>query len=336
MTQDAGEAGTPSAGDPMRVEQRALWIGAWSGLGLGGLGFAFAFLTGSEAILLDGIFSVVGFGVALATIRVSQLLHRPPDQRFQFGFAAFEPLVNLGKGLILGFVGLYAGLGALTTLLAGGSSVAAGLAAVYAAVAAVGCFAVAALLRRAAKKTDSPLLAVDVRTWIIDGALSSGVGLSFLATWLIQGGAWAWVVPYVDPALVLVLSLIVLPVPVATVREGFHQLMGGAPERDLQQRVRALLAEEFAYLEDVQPRLRMLKLGRLVHVQLYLIVPSGIEIKSVTLLDQVRNRIFQALSAEFPHLSLDVVFTGEGAWPLRSVGVGDDEPLGAAEGVSPE
>lgn len=309
-----------SSAERARIEQRALWIGAWSGLAMGGLGFLFAVLTGSDAILFDGIFSIVGFVVALATIRVSQLIASPADDRFQFGFATFEPLVTLGKAVIVGLVAVFALVSSINAILHGGREVAAGFAALYATIAAGGCFAVAALLKGAARRTGSVLLDVDVRTWTIDGALSGALAVAFGVIFLIRDTGLGWLVPYVDPGLVAALAIAIAPVPVRIAREGFAELMGGAPEPRMQDEVRALLASDFAELSDLVPRIRMLKAGRLVYVQVYLIVPAHVEIGRVALLDEVRERIHAALSAELPDLALDVIFTGDGRWLGTSVG----------------
>jgi cation diffusion facilitator family transporter len=293
-----------------RVEQRALWIGAWSGLAMGGLGLGFGLLTRSEAIMLDGLFSVVGFAIALATIRVSQMVQQPASPGYQFGFSGYEPLINLTKGLVIGFVALFALVSSVDAIRHGGREVQAGWATIYAVVAAGGCAAVAAMLRAAARRSGSPLLQVDVKNWIVDGLLSAAVAVAFLAAFLLRDSGLAWLVPYADPGLVVLLVLLIAPMPVRTAWMGFRELMGGAPEPGVQQRVHDLLAGEFAELADVKPWVRMLKAGRLIYVQIYLLVPDEVEIGSVALLDQVRGRIYEALKPAFPDLSLDVLFTG--------------------------
>lgn len=310
-----------------RIEQRALWIGAWSGLAMGGLGLGFGLLTRSEAIMLDGLFSVVGFAIALATIRVSQMVQQPASPAYQFGFSSYEPLINLIKGVVIGFVALFALVSSVDAIRHGGREVQAGWATIYALIAASGCAGVAAVLRAAARRSASPLLEVDVRNWIVDGLLSAGVGVAFLVAFLLRDTGLAWIVPYADPGLVLVLVLLISPMPVRTAWMGFRELMGGAPEPEIQQKVHDLLAGEFAELADVKPWVRMLKAGRLIYVQIYLIVPEDVEIGSVELLDQVRSSIYAALRPEFPDLSLDVVFTGgHERWLRASIASGPPRP----------
>ena len=79
----------------------------------------------------------------------------------------------------------------------------------------------------------------------------------------------------------------------------------------------------------------MLQAGRVVYVQVYLIVPAQVDIGHVTLLDEVRERIDHALSSRFPDLTLDVVFTGDGRWLQRSIG-GSVSEAAAAEATPAE
>ena len=100
-------------------------------------GIGFAWLTHSQAILFDGVFSLVGFGVGLMALRVATLVRQPDDEQFQFGYAAFEPTMNAFKGLLTLAVCVFAVASAVTALFAGGRPLQAGYAVVYATVAAV-------------------------------------------------------------------------------------------------------------------------------------------------------------------------------------------------------
>ena len=96
-----------------QLECKALILSVIGALFMSLLGIGFSLLTGSAAILLDGKLSLVGFDIGLLAIRISTLVQRPDDEHFQFGYASFEPLFNLGKGVINVFVGIYAGLDAM-------------------------------------------------------------------------------------------------------------------------------------------------------------------------------------------------------------------------------
>ena len=142
----AAEEAEMTANDPAemeRSERRGLLLSVYGALFMGALGIGFALLTGSQAVLLDGLFSLIGFAVSLVAMRVATLVRRPDDERFHFGYAAYEPMLNLSKGLLMLLVSLFAAAAAVVAILAGGREVRGGIAVIYALIAAAGCFVIA-------------------------------------------------------------------------------------------------------------------------------------------------------------------------------------------------
>ena len=67
------------------VENRALKLSVAGTLFMALLGFSFALITGSGAILLDGIYSLVTFAMSLLTLKVAELVRRPDDDHLPVG-----------------------------------------------------------------------------------------------------------------------------------------------------------------------------------------------------------------------------------------------------------
>lgn len=84
-----------------KIEQFALKLSIVGTLFMAILGFSFAYLSRSEAVMLDGVFSLVAFTMSLLTLYVSRLVIKPDDDLFHFGYARFEPLLNVCKSLII-------------------------------------------------------------------------------------------------------------------------------------------------------------------------------------------------------------------------------------------
>lgn len=139
-------------------------------------------------------------------------------------------MLNLVKGLLIAFVTLSAFLSAIDLIGAGGREIQGPLAVVYALIAAVGCLLIAAVQIRLAKKTESPLLKVDSKNWLIDGAISGGVAVAFLIVVLLGDGPLAPFSPYADPAIVVLLSVLSIPIPLRIIRTNWKQLLGRAPD----------------------------------------------------------------------------------------------------------
>jgi cation diffusion facilitator family transporter len=309
--------------DTTDLERRGLRLSVIGALGMAALGFGFSAATGSAAVFLDGVFSLIGFAVGLVALRVATLVRRPDDESFHFGYAAYEPMLNLCKGLLIAFVSLIAAIAALDTILRGGREIAGPLAVVYAVLAALGCLAVSLVLRRLARRTVSPLLEVDARNWLIDAALSGAVAVAFVLVVLLEGGPLDRYVPFADPAVVLLLALLTAPIPIQIIRSNWDQLLGRAPKREIQDEAHRRVARGLEGTSDIAPRLRILETGRTFYVQVYLVLEAAHATTSLDELDRIRERVWESVTEGQPDIGVDVVFTLDPRWVNRSTGTGE-------------
>jgi cation diffusion facilitator family transporter len=297
----------------MKNEKRALKLSAWAYLGMALLGIGFATLTRSDAILLSGFFSLIAFVMGLLTLKVSDLVQQPTDERFHFGYAFFEPLLNSIKGLFILAVCGISLASAADAMLHGGVALSAEWALLYAGIALVGCFAIALVVRRWARKTGSPLLEVDAKNWMLDGFVNTGVGVAFLIALLLADTRWSSLVPYVDPVLLTVLVLALVWIPLRTVKENVQQLLQVAPPAPLQRDVRDRFESSVKGLSLENTHVRMAKIGRYFYVMIQLVVPSSFRLSRVGELDEVRRRVAGELKGIHPRLVIDMIFTEDEA-----------------------
>jgi cation diffusion facilitator family transporter len=278
------------------------------------LGLAFGWWSGSSAILLDGFFSLIGFAMALVTIRIARLVFQPPDEHFHFGYAQFEPFLNTIKGLLMLGVAGFALAASIGAIIGGGRAVQPGLGIVYALIALAGCVAVGATQARAAKRLGSPLLEVDSKNWAIDGLLSGVVAVVFVLALLLGRSRFAYVVPYVDPVLVIVLIVAIIAVPIRTIRDGLREILAFAPETAIQEDVRRRVGGAIEDLPLANSHVRMMKVGRFLYVLNQLVVSPEFKLGRVSDLDAVRARIDCAMQGFEPKPIIDTVFTEDEKW----------------------
>jgi cation diffusion facilitator family transporter len=288
----------------MERELSAIRLSAYGNAFFGLLGTAFGLWLDSAAILLDGVFNWISFGMALISIKVARLLHRPGSDLFPFGYAAFEPMVNTVKAMLVLGVSVFAFWGAVNTVLDGGRELAAGWAVVYAVIAVLGCFGIAAFQSRVAKQTESPLVAVDAKNWFINGAISSAVGFAFVLAIFLKGSS---VTPYIDSALVILLVLVTIPVPLRMAIEGVGELLAVRPPdgevAQLEARFREALGENGRLT-----RLRANRMGRTIVVIADAEVEDG---RTAAELDRVQRGVEEHMRVSFPHLLMAIVFQTE-------------------------
>ena len=303
-----GEGGRDNAAE---TERQALRISSYGAFTLAALGIVFAVISGSEAILLDGLFSALGFFMALMTLYVSRLVRRPDDDTFQYGYAHFAPLINVLKSLVMSVLCVFAFLSAVSTLRAGGQAMAVGSAMVY----ALGATTIGAglwwYLRASARRCGSTLVALDARAACLDMCISAAVLVSFALGWFSLGTGLERHIDYLDPLVVAILCLISLPVPLKVLWNNGREALLLAPAPEVQDSVIDRIETALKGFPVADHRIRMVKLGNVLGVTLHLRPVDGALLKGVAELDRIRRDIEAALASSELEVGIDVIFTDD-------------------------
>ena len=300
----------------MRTERGALVLSAVAAALLAAVGIAAALVTGSGAILLDGLFNLCFAVAALFTLRVAQLLARPDDADYPFGYLFFEPLINTVKGLLILGVSAFALIDAVIALASGGREVEFGPAALYAAAATVTCLAVVWALRRAAA---SPLVAADVETWTVNAVVSGGVLAGFLLAIWLQRAGHAGAALFVDPAMVAIVILLSGPVPVRMALGGLLALLNRAPSGTVVAGMEAEVRRALGDLPVTRIWVRAIQPGRTAYVVVHVLVPPGTGL-DLAAADRLRGAVIAALAGRYAPVVADVVFTAVEAYAAPTAG----------------
>jgi len=297
-----------------KIEQFALKLSIAGTLFMAILGFSFAVLTHSEAIMLDGIFSLIGLVMSVLTLWIARLVVSPETKKFQFGFAHFEPMWNSFKSLIVLIICAFAFTGAMSDLMQGGRSLLFGFATLYALIATIGCLVIAILMNHYKNISQSTLVAVDAKGWLIDTIISSSILGAFVVVYFMQDTQWAVYLPYVDSTLVAVLVLISLPIPIRMLKEHMREVLLLAPKEEVQQEISIRLNEAVEGYDIIATRIRLIKMGRHIGLNAYIIVPASFQVTRVHELDAIREKIKAKLLDYHPQIILDIIFTENEQW----------------------
>ncbi|WP_111655531.1 cation diffusion facilitator family transporter [Isoalcanivorax indicus] len=303
----------------MKTERGALMLSAAMALLLGVVGVTAALGSGSRAILLDGLFNLTYFLVAVITVRVGALAAGPDNERFPYGYAYFESLVNAGKGLlILGISGV-ALVDAVMTLLTGGREIAAGLAIVYASFATLACSATAWMMHRTRRHVRSPLVRADFENWLVNSLISAAVLGAFCLVPLFRWLGWTSLVPYVDAVLVLGVVLLCLSVPIRMASRAVMELLNRTPPASLAVPVRHAIEEALSNLPVQALYVRMVRPGRMLYVTVHVVLPQDYAVHTLAELDDAYRQVYAAVRRVHAVTVADVVFTADEtlAAPMR-------------------
>lgn len=286
------------------------------------IGIAFGLASGSFSIVFDGVYSLVDAsmsGLSLMVVRLitshasSLQMSRKLRERFTMGFWHLEPMVLALNGILLSGVAIYALINAVSSLMEGGRHLEFGIAMVYAALTVTACVTIAVIEGKANRKLRSDFVAMDVKGWVMSASITAALLIAFCFGYAVQGTSLEWVSPYIDPAVLALVCLVIVPLPMSVVRQALADIFLVTPG-DLKQHV-DVVAQAFVERHGLQSyRAYVAKVGRSREIELYFIVPPQMAAKTIEQWDAWRNEIGEAIGGEGPNRWLTVVFTGDPEW----------------------
>lgn len=276
-------------------------------------GIVTGFVSGAQSILFDGFFSLIATFIKVLMLITAKLIAKESNHRFQFGFWHLEPMVLLIEGSFLMLIAIYAFLNGVFGIINGGREVELGLVIFYAAFFAVAEFAYFFYVRRRNRKLKSSLIQFDNISWLVDAMLSVGLLVSFIIALLLkQYGHGQWAV-YVDPAILILLALSMLPPALKILRPALRDVLGIAPDQ-LDEKVRNVMEQAKAahgfddYISYVQ------KHGRARFIEIHIVLPAHYPLQDVATLDRLREEISSQLGEADAARWLTISFTGDRKW----------------------
>ena len=273
-------------------------------------------LSNSQAVMLDGYFSIIAVFIKVLMMATARLTRRESSRQFQFGYWQFEPVVMLIEGIFDLVVVVYAFIVGVSTFLAGGHMMSFSIAIYYAAFFMMADGAFYLYVRKANKKANSYLVHYDNISWLIDAVLASGLLISFVLAWSLQFTPYAAWAVYVDPLIMIVLAVQMVPPAIKILAPAIKQILGVAP-KDLHDHVqqvmdRFMMEYQFTdYVSSVQA------FGRAKIIEIDILLPVDYPIQNVTDLDQIRNEIDTAIGFRPYEKWVTISFTATKKWMAR-------------------
>ncbi|WP_113357025.1 cation transporter [Rhizobium sp. SYY.PMSO] len=306
----------------MITEQSVLRISIIVTFVLAAAGIVFGLLSGSYAIVFDGVYALTDASMTIVALIVSNLIISSATnstsagkfaKHFTMGFWHLEPMVLGLNGILLTGAAIYALINAIGSIMAGGRHLSFDQAIIYAALTMLIALLMAAYGRRANDELRSSFIALDVKAWIMTGSLSGALLLAFIFGFLIQGTSLQWMSPYVDPVALALVCLVVIPMPIGTIKQAFADILLVTPS-DLRDHVDRVATDIVRRYDFESYRSYVARVGRGKQIELYFIVPPNGPAKRLEEWDHIRDEIGEAIGDEGPDRWLTIAFTTDPEW----------------------
>ena len=191
----------------MKREQKIIRASWWS---IGGntllafLKLGVGFISGSFAVIADGIDSVSDIVSSVVVLVAARIIARPPNIKFPYGYKKADTIATKVLSFMIFFAGAQLALSTIRVLIDGGSVEIPGRIAIWVTlVSIVGKLFLALLLNRTGKKVESTMLIANARNMRNDILLSLSVLTSLLFTMILNE-------PMIDRIIAFMISFFIM------------------------------------------------------------------------------------------------------------------------------
>lgn len=228
-----------------------------------------AIATHSLAILMDCIYDMADLVMVGPFLLLVPLLYKPTTTTRPYGFSQVESLFILIKYLVLLGVEVVLIWQSVMKIIQGGNDVSSHTIAIFEVAVSAGCVFMYLFLRRYEKKFTSPGIKAELFIWRLDSMSTLGVGLGFLINIGIGKTALAWICPYVDPAIAIIIAVALAKEPISMVIESVRNLILFAPDQEVMDKINAISKEKCDIFDTKITYIDVIKTGRKYWVEVY-------------------------------------------------------------------
>ncbi|SES15819.1 cation diffusion facilitator family transporter [Salisediminibacterium halotolerans] len=301
----------------VKIERNVLAMSVIGAVAFSFAGIFLGILSGSHIVLFDGLYSMIIVALSYLSLAAAVFMGKNDEERFPFGKNMVEPLVILFKYSVILLLVILSLLSAVHAVFTGGRDVAVGIALLYAALGTAACYGYYLYLNKHAKKTASGLIKAEANQWLMDTLITAGVLAGFILASVFQyiPALNPWV-PYVDPVMLILVSVYFLKYPVREMRTALKEVLEMKPDKQITSHIDTFVAEAEERFKLAESFVRVTKIGRTLWVEIDFVVQPDSKVQTVKDQDRVREMLNNKLLNEDSKLWLTIAFTSDRKWAL--------------------
>lgn len=189
------------------------------------------FLSGSLAVLGDGIDSATDVLISIAMMVTARIINRPPDKKYAFGYEKAESIATKLLSFVIFYAGVQMLISSIQTIISQEQRVLPGTIALYVTLFSIaGKLSLAWYQFRMGKKTDSSLLKANAINMRNDVIISLGVLLGLAFTFIFG-------LPILDVITGLLISVYIIKSAIAIFMESNVELMDGVKDENVYSKI---------------------------------------------------------------------------------------------------
>lgn len=208
------------------------------------VGIATFVFSNSEAVLIDGVFNFISAFSMLVGIKISKLVTQKPTKSLPFGFAMYETLYTIFKGLMIFGVLILAGSSNIMKIYDYATTgsyepIKGGFIVIYSILMVTICGLVYLYLKSQCNKLNNRSIMLQTEKIAIfqNTIISAAIGLVFFLVGQLKGTFMDPILPVADAIVVLVLCFLLFNDPIIILKNAFNELIIKDVHHDMREKI---------------------------------------------------------------------------------------------------
>ena len=232
-------------------EQQILMMSFISGLVFAIIEFAFSIYSDSQSALTDAVYDASELVFIALLLFLTPLFHKPVSEKHPYGYFQIESIFVIIKSVMMLSVTIGILVEILKSALAGGNTVNNAQIAVFQCCLGFGSVCIYLIMRKLNKNLSSPTITAELLGWKLDIIYSFGMSFAFFLSLYLKHTSFAWISPYVDSLIAVVVMLFVLPESVHVLWKAIKDVFLFSPEKAWVEEIKKVcnpILEEYHFL----------------------------------------------------------------------------------------
>jgi predicted Co/Zn/Cd cation transporter (cation efflux family) len=289
------------------IEKKVLRLSFIGSCLLSGSEIIMALILRSYAVMMDGIFDSAELVMMGPFLVLVPLLYKPVNERHPYGYSQVESFFLIIKYSVLLTLMLLLINTNVHVIMSGGNRVNPSMIAVYEMLLGAASVFMYLMLAHISRKYESPTVHAELYLWKTDIVGSCGIAVAFLAQHVLGDTVLAAFAPYMDSAVAIVMSVLLLREPISEIVRGFKQMLLFSPPEDVMRRVHEVVNKNLEGLPYRATFIDVIQTGRKTCIEVYLKENLDTSLIDVRHWTKMREYVIEDLKDDFDQIYVEFI-----------------------------
>ncbi|MDD5136397.1 MAG: cation diffusion facilitator family transporter [Candidatus Omnitrophica bacterium] len=282
---------------------RAASISLWFNVVLFVFKLAALIVVRSLAIATDFAITVVGLTVSIILYKSLKLSMRPADLAHNYGYGKVEHVCEAMEGIVLMGIAVIMSFQAFATFFHPSHVTFPWIGFASSTLSLTLNFIGAFFIFQLARKSSSPAVKAEGVHYMLEGFISTAIACAFIATIMLKQGPYGHMEPYIDPAVTILISIVISLPSVKLTKQAFVNLLDASIEEPSKMETVVRLAQHadhYCNFTDLKTRTA----GHKKFIEIKIIMPKDMPFSRA---HEIVSRIEKDIAAGVPDSEVTVI-----------------------------